>query len=209
MDIDKAVIARLKKDGKIIIRDYKSGRPWMGEMKLDYSPQLTLYNIAVGAICFGNEEFARKLSMGEKRKRFMGNPIWANQDFQLELYMTDSFYIPKDAKTTAANPIHKTIRKNEHFFMLLKMIEETEYAVQKGNISPDWGRKCDSCDMKHPCKGTLDNINKPYLEKKTGQRFFDFAIPSFLKSNPPPVQEEQLKLRLRKRFVAKKLKSID
>ena len=60
-----------KKDGKIIVRDYKSGKPWMGEMKLHHDPQPTIYSMGLGAICYYDEKFAAALGIGLERKTFM------------------------------------------------------------------------------------------------------------------------------------------
>lgn len=43
-------------NGKVIVRDYKTGSPWMekNEMKVKFDPQLTLYSAALTSMCYFN-----------------------------------------------------------------------------------------------------------------------------------------------------------
>ncbi len=153
------------RDGKVVVRDYKSGRPYIGEMKLNHDPQLTMYNVGLCSLCYSNREFASSLGIGEDRKRFMGNPIFVNPEFEMEFFMVNDC------------SIHKTTRRDEHFFEIIQMINGTQKAVDEGNIYPERGRKCDSCDMRKACESKLESAVIPLK----GQTSFDFAIPSYVK----------------------------
>ena len=129
----------------------------------------------------------------------MGNPIWVNPDFELEFFMIDSFLIPKGkTEPLSKQHIYPTKRADEHFFMVLETIRETEDAIQRNSISPDWGRKCDPCDMKVACEAELYKINKGYYANKQGQTLFSFVSPLYSKIEEPPIKtQKQLRLRLR------------
>ena len=179
--------------GKIVIRDYKSGRPWLGEMKLNNDPQLTLYNIGLCSLC-SRDEIAEKLGMTEKRKEFMGNPVYIYPDFIEEFFMVEApaFNLKKNH---SLNVVNSTTRKNEHFFELLKMIDGIEKAVNEGEIYPERGRKCDYCDLKTACEKRLDKAGLGHLENKVGQGFFSFAIPAYARNKEQEELFKQKKIR--------------
>lgn len=177
-----------KKDNKIIIRDHKSGSPWIGEMKLKHDPQLTFYNFLVCSLAKQNKEFAEKLGLeGKITEKFMGNPIYVNPDFELQFSMIESLSINPDSPNIKNPPklIVSTYRTNENYFELVKMIDGTQEAVETGNIYPERGRKCDSCDMKKICDERLADVGSGQMTDKKGQLFFDFAIPRFQKKEEP------------------------
>jgi len=184
------------KDKKVIIRDYKSGRPWLGEMKLNNDPQLTLYNIGLCSLCFEREDIAGKLGLEKERKRFMGNPIYVSPDFIEEFFMIEApaFNLKKKHNLDV---IHTTTRKDEHFFELLNMIRGIEKAVNEGEIYPERGRKCDYCDLKFACEKRLDKVGIGHLEDKTGQGFFGFAIPAYARKEEQKESFKQKKFRFR------------
>ena len=167
------------RDGKIVIRDYKSGKPWIGEMKLNNDPQLTLYNIGLCSLC-SQDVIAEKLGLMGERERFMGKPIFIYPDFAEEFFMIEApaFNLKKNR---SLNILNQTTRRDEHFFELLKMIKGIEKAVSEGEIYPERGRKCDYCDVKYACEKRLDKVGAGHLEDKTGQGFFSFAIPAYIR----------------------------
>lgn len=183
------------RDGKIVIRDYKSGRPWLGEMKLNNDPQLTFYNIGLCSLCSDNE-FAEKLGLIDKREQFMGNPIYINPDFIEEFFMVEapSFNLKKNR---SINIIYSTTRKDEHFFELINMINGIEKTVSEGEIYPERGRKCDYCDMKYACEKRLEKTGAGHFEDKKGQGFFSFAIPSYARNEEQQKESGQIKMRYR------------
>jgi len=180
------------KDGRVIIRDYKSGRPWVGDMKAFFDPQLTMYNVGLCSLCYQYPEMAERLGLEkEVVKTFMGNPDFVYPGFGVEFCMIDALGID------ASNPKIKTMpalvvasdRKNEHFLEVLNMVKGTEEAVTTGNIYPERGRKCDDCDLKYACAKKLETVGTDEMIDKKGQGFFCFAMPAFLKENPKPVHK--------------------
>jgi len=183
------------KDGKVVIRDYKSGKPWLGEMKLNNDPQLTFYNIGLCSLC-SNNEIAGKLGLEEERKKFMGNPSYICPDFVEQFFMVEApaFNLKKNH---SVNVIHSTTRRDEHFFELLNMIKGIEKAVSEGEIYPERGRKCDYCDMKNACEKRLEKTGTGHLEDKTGQGFFSFALPAYARKDERQKDIGQKKIRYR------------
>lgn len=172
---------------KIIIRDYKSGKPWIGRMKLNYDPQMTVYNAGLCSLCYDNEEFARTLGLGEERKRFMGNPIYVNENFEHEFFMIEALPIITKEESEKKNweknikLIYPTTRTDKHFFEVIKMIEGVEKAVEIGNVYPERGRKCDDCDENISCEGVLELADQEIVKDLGGQGFFSFAAPLYMK----------------------------
>lgn len=175
------------KDKKIIIRDYKSGKPWIGRMKLNHDPQMTVYNVGLCSLCYDNEEFARTLNLGEERKRLMGNPIYVNENFSHEFFMIEALPIiakeeskKKDWEKNIKS-VYPTIRTDKHFFEVIKMIEGVEKAVSIGNVYPERGRKCDDCDENIACEEKLELADQQVIKDLSGQGFFSFAAPLYMK----------------------------
>jgi len=182
------------RDRKIVVRDYKSGRPWLGEMKLNNDPQLTLYNIGLCSLCMSDDNLAEKLGLMTERWKFMGNPIYIASDFIEEFFMIEApaFNLKKKHSLKVIN---STKRRDEHFFELLKMIDGIEKAVNEGGIYPERGRKCDYCDLKAACEKRLDKAGLGHLEDKVGQGFFSFAIPAYARNKEQEDMFKQKKMR--------------
>lgn len=87
---------------RLVIRDYKSGRPWINSSKVNYDPQLTFYNIGICAMCYPDTEnaiqFAEKLGLSSVRKQFCGNPYWAYDDIITEYFMIEAAAIEASLK---------------------------------------------------------------------------------------------------------------
>lgn len=170
------------RDGKVVIRDYKSGSPWIEHMKLNYDPQLTFYNVGLCSLCFKSEKFAKSLGLEKVRKTFMGNPIFIYPEIEEEFFLIEALQRIEEADKEKSKPspkredfrfeedykelmnrrnrilthvpevIRSTKRTDNHFFQLLDMIEGAKREIMEGNISADSGRKCDICDMKRACE---------------------------------------------------------
>src|SRR3989338_6040675 len=189
------------RDGKVVIRDYKSGRPWIGDMKVDFDPQLKFYNAGLCYLCCSNRNIAEKLGLLERRVTFMGNPEFVCPDFEEEFFMIEALgYEPKPGRERPA-VIHKTKRTNEHFVSLLRMIRSTLEAVAVNReVPPEWGRKCDSCDMRVACKKRAVEESDGFIVDKHGQQFLALESPTY--SVAPETKEkksgnkEQKRLRL-------------
>lgn len=195
-----------KENGKIIIRDYKSGKPWVGDMKSRFDPQLTMYNVGLSALSRFDSRLSEKLGLeASLTNKFLGNPIFVNPDFKVEFFMIDALGI--DATNPKIRnippPIVQSERKEQHFYELIKMIESTEERVKKGDFNAERGRKCDDCDVKVTCAEKLEQVKTGTLvDKKDKQIYFTFAAPFFMtedESLPP----KQKKIRFRKPKIQK------
>lgn len=194
------------RNNHVVIRDYKSGSPYLGNMKVNHDPQLTFYNAGLCAMCFSDINFARKLGLEDVRKQFLGNPMFIYPEIEEEFFMIEALPKIKEAenekkkgapkKHDFANEgdffeavkrrdrllenipqvILSTTRKDEHFFEVIKMIKGVEEAVSKGDIYPERGRKCDICDMKYACEKKLDYVTRPNIHDRKGNTVMDFAL---------------------------------
>lgn len=160
------------RDGKPVIRDYKSGNPKIGRMKVDYDPQMTFYNVGLGSLCYSDKDFASLLRISdEERLKLMGHPDFITDKFGLEFFMIESCQT------------YETTRTDQHFYELLEMIEGIEKAVQTGDIYPERGRKCDSCDMKIACGNRLVLAGQRLTKDVRGQLYFNFAAPRYMRGD--------------------------
>jgi len=183
-----------KENGIIIIRDYKSGRPWVGSEKRDFDPQLTMYNVGLCHLCQTDSEVKAKLGLEQSLiDKFMGNPIFVNPDFKVEFFMIDAFGInPSNPRINTVPPaIVPSERRDEHFFELMKMVEGTEESVNTGNIYPERGRKCDDCDMKAPCRQKLNDVRAGTLVDKKKQQYLSFVAPLFIQKEEKPAPDQK------------------
>lgn len=173
-----------KSEGKIIIRDWKSGSPWMGEMKLKHDPQLTFYNFLLCSLANKDREFADKLGLEEKIvESYLGNPLYVDPNIELQFAMIESLAIDlSDSKIkNAPQFIQSTYRTNENFFELVKMVDGMDRAIETGDIYPERGKKCDICDMKEACDKKLYDVDSGKFVGKNGQILLDFFTPHFLR----------------------------
>ncbi|VVB77601.1 PD-(D/E)XK nuclease superfamily protein [uncultured archaeon] len=192
------------RDGKVVIRDFKSGSPFLGNMKVDNDPQLTFYNAGLCAKCFVDPNFSKTLGLEKVSSQFVGNPYFIYPEIEEEFFMIEALPKIRQAeseskkeapkKSDFANEedykeaikrrdrilgnipsvILKTKRRDEHFYELIKMIKGAKEAVKVGDIYPERGRKCDICDMKYACEKKLDQVTKPVMHDKKGHMLFDF-----------------------------------
>ena len=86
------------RDGKAVIRDYKSGSPWgIKEMKRDFDPQLTFYNAGLCSLLYGdskkNTEFVKLLGLQEFKEEFLLNNLHINPNIEQEFFMVEAPYI--------------------------------------------------------------------------------------------------------------------
>jgi len=194
------------RNNKVVIRDYKSGYPFLGNMKVNHDPQLTFYNVGLCALCFNDRNFAKKLGLEDVSNQFLGNPYFIYPEIDEEFFMIEALPRIKEAEKErlkgspkkhdfaneedffgavkkrdwALNNIPQVIlttkRKNEHFFEVIKMIKGVEEAVSRGDIYPERGRKCDICDMKYECEKKLDCVSIPVPYDRKGNTVLDFAL---------------------------------
>lgn len=106
--IDEVRIRQENGERKIVIRDFKSGSPWLGEMKLHYDPQLTFYNMGLCSLCIKDEEFAKKLGLGGERdrlrQRLENENILIYEDFMEEFFMIEALQKIEEAKQESLKP---------------------------------------------------------------------------------------------------------
>ncbi len=203
-----------QRDGRVIIRDYKTESPWMKGMKLEGNPQLTLYCVGLCALCYADENVAAKVGLLEERKRFMGNPIFISDKIQPEFFMLSA--LPKISKQEseksetekAIKVIYSTKRSDKDFYEVLMFIEDVERDVRdflsgaRKKIPPtERGKKCDGCDMAIGCLKRLeDELAEEKrigpLKASDGQIFFNFASPYFCQ---PFSKAKQRRLRWKRR----------
>lgn len=187
---------------KPVIRDYKSGSPWLGEMKIHHDPQLTFYNIGLCARCFNDEKFAKSLGLENMRHQFMGNPLYIHPEIRQEFFMIEALPKIEEAKNlelkgekidfSVPKLILPTKRQDEHFFELVEMINGAEEAVRSGDVYPERGRKCDICDMKKACASKLEQVSNPCKTDKRGNYFFAFMKPPY--AGPVDVEPKEFDL---------------
>jgi len=171
------------RDGQVVIRDYKSGKPWINRMKVDHDPQLTLYNAGLCSLVLKNDEMAEKLGLLERRKNYFKNNSFIDAEFEEEFFMveaplTSENMVKKDPDVNINSlpfPLHKTKRTNNHFFELMKMIFGTQQTMIDGNIYLERGRKCDFCNVKEACERKLEDALGDGPKEENGQGLFDFC----------------------------------
>lgn len=190
-----------KREDKIVVRDYKSGSPWVGDMKSFFDPQLTLYNVGLCSVAYSNTEVAEKLGLERKIvEKFMGNPDFINPDFIMEFFMTDALSIELGPRIKTLPPaIVSSYRSENHFSELLSMINGSQKDIDTGNIYPERGRKCDYCDMKIVCEDKLNEVGSGNLIDKKGQISFGFVSPSFMRNKEVDLEYKQERLKLRRK----------
>jgi len=176
------------REEKLILRDYKSGSPWIGDMKLNHDPQMTFYNVGICSKAYVDENFAKSIGLLEERASFMGHPIFISDKIHPEFFMVEAPYRRKKAieegNKNLPEIIHKTSRRDEHFYELIKMIDGAEKNMRNGIVYPERGRKCDYCSMKKPCEDKLGSSiigeSAEYMLTKNEQMLFRFAAPHFI-----------------------------
>lgn len=171
-------------NGKVKIIDYKSGWPWMGEMKVKTDPQLTLYNPGLCSLCYSNPDIARPLGLEDRLRGNIKIPMYIDPGFEEQFFMVEAPYYIKQIEEGLLNrdspkiilPTHRT---EKHFSELIGMVETIQRLIDKGEVYPERGAKCESCDVKHPCEKKLNDGGEGFSYDKKGQMFFGFAIPRY------------------------------
>jgi len=77
--------------------------------------------------------------------------------------------------------MHSTKRTDNHFFEVIKMIDGVEESIRSGNVYPERGRKCDSCDEEIACEKRLQLASQRLTADINKQGFFSFAAPRYMK----------------------------
>lgn len=191
-------IDEIRKEGdKIRVIDYKSGSPWVGEMKLKHDPQLTMYNAAICAKLRTEQEFARKFDLEGRVEEFMEGRKFISPKIEQGFFMIEAMSINPEKVKNIPNPLTITYRDDSHFFEILKMVEGTEKSIKNGSFFPEYGRKCDLCDLKHACDEESKKIGQGYLADKKGNLYLPFAVPDYIKKVMEQENPNQKKFRFR------------
>jgi RecB family exonuclease len=164
-------------NGKIILRDYKSGQPWVGDMKLKHDPQLTLYSVGLCAMIRANPEFARILGLEGKVEEFMQGNIFTSPNMEEQFFMIDSFNINAEKVHSIPETINSTTRIDANFYELISMVKGVQKSITEGNVYPERGKKCNVCDMKDACDKQLQNVGKGNLVEPNGQQLLSLVSP--------------------------------
>ena len=211
------------RNGKVVIRDYKTGSPFeIKEMKIEFDPQLTLYNLGLCSLCYEDEELSKILGVSEIKHQFMGNPIFIYPEFEQEFFMIEAPYIielankpapkkedfdserkyqeehakwkiQKDRIKNIPEITHTTKRHDFHFYELAKMISRMEQITEGKDVYAESGRKCDRCSMKKACKNKIEKSQDKIKIDEKGQRFFSFIDSPTIISIREEVKQNQEK----------------
>ncbi|MBU3907217.1 MAG: hypothetical protein KKA64_03120, partial [Nanoarchaeota archaeon] len=152
--------------------------------------------------------FAGKL--GLKSDSFPKYQIPICSDFEMEFFLIESLPILNDNTKKISWKVEltpKTKRVPQHFLSLIDMINGTRQDIETGNVYPESGRKCESCDMSVACSEEIEKAGSGVLEAKAGQKLFSFMSPRYLltkeqelelkKLREPKNDENQKKMRFR------------
>ncbi len=187
-----------RKGDLIIVRDYKSGRPFLGEMKLNFDPQLTIYSVALSFLIQKNKDIARRLGFQEIPEELRRNSDYVLPFVRQEFFMVEAPVRIAEGKT-GLKAVHETTRTNSHFLEVVRMIDSVQDRINSGNVVAERGRKCDSCDLKYACAKKLGEVGSDFFETKGGQLGLEFAIPLFARKKesrkPKKADNNQKKLK--------------
>ncbi len=168
-------------DDKIRILDYKSGNPWVGEMKLKHDPQLTLYAAGLCARLRDDRNFARQFNLENKIEEYMEGQEFISPKIEVGFCMIEALGINPEKFKSVPKPVIISQRNDNHFLEVLKMVEGAKKRCIEGNVYPERGKKCDSCDIKYKCDEELEKVNKGELIENTGQLEFAFSMPDYIR----------------------------
>lgn len=189
-------------DGTIVVRDYKSGRPWIEYMKLKHDPQLTLYNVGLCTLIRSDPHVRRKIE--EKLDKeilmddFMAGNGFVSPNMEMQFFMIEALGLDPDKVKTVPEPVNRSGRKDEHFFEVLNMVQGVRTSVNIGNVYPERGKKCDSCSMKYICDKELEKTAAPIYIDKNNQSLLNFAAP--LNTEKPEPDLTKMKKQQKIRF---------
>jgi hypothetical protein len=168
-------------DNKIRIIDYKSGNPWVGEMKLKHDPQLTLYAAGLCARIRDDKNFAKQFNLEGKFEDFMQGQSFISPNIDVGFCMIEALAVNPEKVRSVPNPVILSNRNDNHFLEVLKMVEGVRQRCIIGDVYPERGKKCDNCDVKYHCDEELVNANKGYMVDKSGQFEFGFSMPAYIR----------------------------
>jgi hypothetical protein len=170
-----------QQENKIVVIDAKSGNPWVGDMKLKHDPQLTIYAAGICAKLRGDVNFARKFGLEGRVEEFMEGKQFISPNIDVGFFMLEALGVNPEKVNSMPSPIVFSKREDNHLLEVLKMIDGVKQRCIDGDVYPERGKKCDSCDLNHHCDKELENVNKGWMADKTGQLNFTFALPEYIR----------------------------
>lgn len=185
---------RVNPDGKIIIRDYKSGSPWIDDIKLDFDPQLTLYNPGFLSVCFNDDRLCKAVGL-ERRlvQDNFKNGVFVNPEIEEQFFMIEALGIDPNKCRTLPPVICPTKRTEEHFYGLLAMVKGVKRILNPPDeVYGEWGRKCSGCGMRVACRRRFNEIGHEFKDKK-GNSFFSFSKPFYVRERETIIKEIEKK----------------
>lgn len=179
---------RLEK-GKIKIIDFKSGDPWVDDIKKDFDPQLSLYNPGLRSICAARPDIADKLGLdGKLIAKEMQNGHFVDPNIEEMFFMIEAprvIDLLKEKELQDGKPRklplleYITHRQDAHFYGVVDMVKGIKQLLSAPNIIyGEWGKKCRGCDMKIACREKSMQTNTPFTDKK-GQQYFNLTSPNY------------------------------
>ncbi len=174
---------RLSENGEIQVIDYKSGKPWVGEMKLAHDPQLTLYNAGLCALLKFDPKIRKVLGIECKFEDFMAGQRFISPKIKEGFFMIESLAVDPEKVKSMPEVIYETTRTDQNFFELLKMAKSVKKRADDGDVYPERGKKCDTCDMKEACDKQIAQVNTGHYFDKHNHGVFDFDSPMYAKKD--------------------------
>ena len=168
-------------NNKIIVIDTKSGYPRVGEMKLKHDPQLTVYAAGICSKLRDDVNFARKFNLEGKVDEFMEGKKYISPNIDVGFFMLEALGLDPEKVKSIPNPLVFSRREDNHLIEVLKMIDGTKKRCAEGDVYPERGKKCDSCDLRYHCDKELEKVNQGWMADKTGQLNFNFALPDYIR----------------------------
>lgn len=167
--------------GKIVLRDYKSGNPWVGEMKLRHDPQLSLYNVGLCFLAQSNPRIRAALGLEGRLDELMAGARFASPLIEEQFFMIEALSVDPQKVKTMPLVVNPTTRRDENFLELISMIKCTKERLDTGNVCPERGKKCDICDMSDFCDQELKKVGTGTVVDKSGQSFFSAFSPRYIR----------------------------
>lgn len=168
-------------NGEVIIIDYKTGKPWLGMMKLKHDPQLTIYSAGLCSLIKFDPAIREKLGLEGRVEEFMAGGKFISPNIKEAFFMIDALGIDPEKVKNVPEPLYDTKREDRHFIEVIKMIKGVKMSNNLGNIYAESGKKCDDCDERHWCDKEFEKINVGEYVDESGQVYLSLATPLYLK----------------------------
>ncbi len=173
-------------DGGPLIRDWKSGRPNLSELKRNFDPQPTFYFLGLSGAIKKDPEMAKTLNLESELDEVLTEKRILSDRIKFEYCMIDDENLIT----------HRAERNDINYFQLKQMISGIMTRLKTGAIYPEFGRKCDYCPVKEACI-ERNNKNPEAQHSEKNQFFFDYGKPHYLQNQIISKETEQMVFKLR------------